>query len=104
MRMPSAGSGAVAENASTGMLIVNERPLETVIQEYCLHYNEGAPASEPQSKTAGVPQRSYPGAGSPIERSTRLGGFAQRLSLSTDGGVTTFSNLTGSAGRPFLSA
>lgn len=72
--------------------VVNQRHLETVIHEYCLHYKRRAPASEPQLTTANVPQRSYPG-GWWADRAAHPPRWpTQRLSLYVGGRVTSFSN------------
>ncbi|HEY8921882.1 MAG TPA: integrase core domain-containing protein [Candidatus Limnocylindria bacterium] len=57
------------------MLVVNQRHLETVIDEYCLHYNDERPHRSrdlrpPTSRGDGMRV-----AGGWIERSTRLGGL-----------------------------
>ncbi len=40
------------------ILIVNQRHLDTVLAEYCLHYNHERAASEPQPATTGLARRS----------------------------------------------
>lgn len=57
------------------MLIVNERRLETVIREYCLHYNEERPHRRRSLKPPASRSDRILLADSPIERSTRLGGL-----------------------------
>ncbi len=56
------------------MLILNQRLLETVIHEYCLHYNDERPhRSRNLRPPASRSDRIYMASGQ-IERRTRLGG------------------------------
>jgi hypothetical protein len=57
------------------MLVVNQRHLETVIHEYCLHYNDERPRRSRNLRPPGSHSDPILMAGGPIARSTRLGGL-----------------------------
>ncbi len=76
------------------MLVVNQRHLETVINEYCLHYNDERPhRSRNLRPPASRSDRMQIAAGQ-IERRTRLGGLLSDYRPIDDGRVTSFSNPT----------
>jgi len=57
------------------MLIVNQRHLESVVREYCLHYNDERPHRSCGLRPPGANGDSLKIAGRPISRRTRLGGL-----------------------------
>ncbi len=57
------------------MLIVNQRHLETVIHEYCLHYNDERPHRSRNLRPPASRHDPVHTAGGRIEHSTRLGGL-----------------------------
>jgi len=57
------------------MLVVNQRHLETVIYEYCLHYNDERPHRSRNQRPPACRGDRIQVAGGQIERSTRLGGL-----------------------------
>ena len=76
------------------MLIVGERHLRVVIDEYCAHYNHERPH---RSRSLRPPAaRGDPGrlATGPVRRHARLWRFAQRISPLAAAGVTYFLNPT----------
>ena len=67
--------GSCSRECLDRMLIVNQRHLESVVREYCLHYNDERP---PRSRGLRPPAANgdpVKNAGSPISRRTRLGGL-----------------------------
>ncbi len=57
------------------MLIVNQRHLESVVREYCLHYNDERPHRSRGLRPPAANGDPVKIAGSPISRRTRLGGL-----------------------------
>jgi putative transposase len=57
------------------MLIVNQRHLETVIREYCLHYNDERPHRSRNLRPPASRKDPAHSAGGRVEHSTRLGGL-----------------------------
>jgi transposase InsO family protein len=57
------------------MLIVNQRHLETVIDEYCLHYNDERPHRSRNLRPPGCRSDRTHAAAGQIERRIRLGGL-----------------------------
>jgi putative transposase len=57
------------------MLVVDQRHLETIIREYCLHFNEERPHRSRNLRPPGSRSDHFQMAGGQIERSTRLGGL-----------------------------
>jgi len=57
------------------MLVVNQRHLETVIHEYCLHYNGERPHRSRNLRPPASRNDPMPTASGRIERRTRLGGL-----------------------------
>jgi len=57
------------------MLIVNQRHLETVIHEYCLHYNHERPHRSRNLRPLASRNDPVHAAGGRVEHSTRLGGL-----------------------------
>jgi len=57
------------------MLVVNQRHLQTVIDEYCMHYNDERPHRSRNLRPPASPLDRIQIAGGKIERSTRLGGL-----------------------------
>ena len=57
------------------MLVVNQRHLEWVIHEYCLHYNDERPHRSRNLRPPASRSDRMQIAGGPIERRTRLGGL-----------------------------
>jgi hypothetical protein len=56
------------------MLVVNQRHLETIIHEYCLHYNDERPHRSRSLRPPASRSDRIQMSGSQVERSTRLGG------------------------------
>ena len=57
------------------MLILNQRHLEAVIHEYCLHYNDERPHRSRNLRPPASRGDPIPPACGHIERKTRLGGL-----------------------------
>jgi transposase InsO family protein len=57
------------------MLVVNQRHLETVIREYCLHYNDERPHRSRNLRPPASHSDRVNVTGGRVERSTRLGGL-----------------------------
>jgi len=57
------------------MLVVNQPHLETILREYCLHYNEERPHRSRNLRPPAVGQDRVLSAAAEIERTTRLGGL-----------------------------
>jgi putative transposase len=57
------------------MLVLNQRHLQAVIDEYCLHYNEERPHRSRNLRPPASRSDGKEVTGGKIERSTRLGGL-----------------------------
>jgi transposase InsO family protein len=57
------------------MLIVNQRHLQAVLDEYCLHYNDERPHRSRSLRPPASPSDPIYFVGGQIERGTRLGGL-----------------------------
>jgi hypothetical protein len=67
--------GSCSRECLNWMLIVNQRHLETVIHEYCLHYNHERPHRSRNLRPPGSRSDHFQVAGGLVERNTRLGGL-----------------------------
>ena len=63
------------------MLVVNERHLEAILREYCLHYNHERPHRSRNLRPPASRGDPVPPVGGRLERSTRLGGLLSAYRL-----------------------
>jgi transposase InsO family protein len=67
--------GSCRRDCLDWMLVVNQRHLQIVIDEYCLHYNDERPHRSRNLRPPASRSDWIQVADRPIERSTRLGGL-----------------------------
>jgi putative transposase len=81
MHTPERWIGSCRRECLDWMLVLNERHLEAILREYCLHYNYERPHRSRNLRPPASRGDPITPVGGRLERSTRLGGLLNEYRL-----------------------